>query len=344
MKKKVIVFLGVFTLIAGSLAGCGKKTEQADVSGTNEPAHEEPAIEFTDEEENPVGMGNPWVEIAEEEANGLCFRLFKAPEGATGQSWLKCEALGDPDKAINPMVQLNFRLNDMDFTARAQQGAAEDADISGIYAEWTVGPEDVTLANWGEGNMAGKTYRAVSDTETTDLITWYDIEIGIKYSLSVTAADLDGYDIQAVAEQMYPGENETYGDIPDAPEEEENADGFYGSYLKSSDENKIGTTDENGLLYKVVYRAVFVEDKLYLSGSMDYRNSKDQDAISVSDDLTHVFTVNLDTVYQMVGGEDGPETVTYDEFAGYLKDCSDSGLYVEVEVSGGVVKTASISA
>ena len=34
------------------------------------------------------------------------------------------------------------------------------------------------------------------------------LEIGIKYSLSVAAEDLDGFDIQAIAEQMYCAENE----------------------------------------------------------------------------------------------------------------------------------------
>jgi hypothetical protein len=73
----------------------------------------------------------------------------------------------------------------------------------------------VTLANWGEGNMPGKMYRSVNDTGYMDLITWYDIEIGIKYSLSVSAPDLDGFDIQAVAEQMYSGDNEPDGDMPE---------------------------------------------------------------------------------------------------------------------------------
>ena len=66
------------------------------------------------------------------------------------------------------------------------------------------------MANWGEGHMSGKTYRAIDETEYTDLITWYDIEIGIKYSLSVSAPDLDGFDIQAIAEQMYDPDNEPY--------------------------------------------------------------------------------------------------------------------------------------
>ncbi len=155
-----------------------------------------------------MGLANPWVEITEEKARELCPRLFKAPEGAREQTWLMCEALGDPANGVEPMVQLSFVLDDMNFTARAQMGVAEDADISGIYTEWTAGPQDVTLANWGEGHMAGKTYRSVNDAGYIDLITWYDVEIGIKYSLSVAAADLDGFDIQAVAEQMYAEENE----------------------------------------------------------------------------------------------------------------------------------------
>ena len=159
-------------------------------------------------------MANPWVEISEEEANEACARLFKAPEGATNVTWRICKDLGNPEQGIGPLVQLDFTLDDMPFTARAQQGASEDADIAGNYVEWTVGPEDTTLANWGEGNMAGKFYRSIGDTGYVDMITWYDVEIGISYSLSVAAADLDGFDIQAVAEQMYNGENEPFADMP----------------------------------------------------------------------------------------------------------------------------------
>ena len=157
-------------------------------------------VEKTD---SGVGMANPWTEITEEEADRLVARLFKAPEGAEDVIWFKCEELGDKSKNLSPLVQLSFTLNGLPFTARAQQGAPEDADIAGLYVDWTVGPEDATLANWGQGKMAGKTYRSMNDTGYVDLITWYDVEIGIAYSLSTAAADLDGFDIQAIAEQMY---------------------------------------------------------------------------------------------------------------------------------------------
>ena len=154
---------------------------------------------------NAAGMADPWAEITEEEAHDHCPQLFKVPDGAEVQAWMVCENLADPSTGAGPVVQLSFAQYGMNFTARAQKGVSEDADISGLYTEWTAVSEDVTLANW---NKAGKMYRAINDTGYIDLITWYDRSEEIKYALSVAAADLDGFDIQAVAEQMYAGENQ----------------------------------------------------------------------------------------------------------------------------------------
>ena len=208
LKKSIIAMLGIVGIGVALLAGCGAKKAQPGPDGpVVDDISSTPSGEGQNMAGNMVGMANPWVEITEKEANEVCTRLFKAPEGANVQAWQKCESLGDPAKSLGPLVQLNFELDGLEFTARAQQGANEEDDISGIYVDWTVGPEDVTLANWGGGNMAGRTYRYIGDDGYTDLITWYDIEIGIKYSLSVSADDLDGFDIQAVAEQMYSAEN-----------------------------------------------------------------------------------------------------------------------------------------
>ena len=210
MKKRLIVLTAALTLSAGVMAGCSSE-EAAEAEAILEEVAKEANEADSTATEDVVGIANPWVTITEEEANELCLRLFKAPEGAQVHEWSKCEDLGDPDKGVGPLVQLSFSLDDLEYTARAQQGASEDADIAGNYVEWTVGPEDVTLANWGGGNMPGKMYRAINDTGYVDMITWYDIEIGISYSLSVAAADLDGFDIQAIAEQMYNEDNEAFG-------------------------------------------------------------------------------------------------------------------------------------
>ena len=213
MKRKFLILTTVLTLTAGMIAGCGATEETAVAEVTQEEISAKG--ENSGETEELVGMANPWVTVSEEEAKEACMRLFKAPEGAQNQEWSVCADLGDPQNGVGPLVQLNFALDNMNFNARAQQGAAEDADIAGNYVDWTVGPDAVTLANWGGGNMTGKTYRAVTDTGYVDMITWYDVEIGIAYSLSVAAEDLEGFDIQAIAEQMYAEESEDFGYGPD---------------------------------------------------------------------------------------------------------------------------------
>ena len=221
MKKRLLVFLCALTVVAGTVTGCGNVEDKTQTAETEKSVEASSVAEASVAEETAettaettVGMENPWVDITEDEANANCFRLFKAPDGAKDVVWSMCDGLGDVEKGIGPMIQLAFTLDDVQFTARAQQGAAEDTDIAGNYVEWTVGPEDATLANWAEGNMPAKTYRSINESGYLDMITWYDIEMGISYSLSAAAADLDGFDIQAVAEQMYSEENNTYEEMP----------------------------------------------------------------------------------------------------------------------------------
>lgn len=128
-----------------------------------------------------------------------------------------------------------------------------------------------------------------------------------------------------------------------APVEYETADGFMGSFLQAADRDKIDTTNDYGVFYRVVYKATLEGDELTACGSMDYRNSKDQDPVTISSDVTHIFKVDDSTVY-LKGGEGSTETVSKEEFAGYLDSRKDSGMYFEVEISGGVVKTAQIYA
>lgn len=128
----------------------------------------------------------------------------------------------------------------------------------------------------------------------------------------------------------------------DAPVSYEDADGFMGSFLLSSDRDKIGTTDEFGVFYRVVYRASIDGDELTVCGSMDYRNFKDQDPITITDDQTHIFEVTDSTVYVMDGAESGKNNVSKEEFAGLLDKLKDSGVFLEVEVANGTVATATI--
>ena len=237
MKNRLLSIIFA-SLLAAQLVACGSNTKEetntndgSDITqseseqkedASSETASENGETSATDEEN--VGMANPWRGCTEDEAKSSCPRLFKAPEGSSAASWSMMGEKSDDPGAQGPLIQLDFSMDDMDFTARAQYGADEYADISGMYYEWTA-TDDVTLANWGEGHMEGKVSRYVGDDGMVDLCTWYDIEIGIAYSLSVEASDLDGFDIQAVAEQMYCSENE-----PSRGGDSDTENGAQGSY------------------------------------------------------------------------------------------------------------------
>lgn len=203
MKRMIPIVLSV--IIAGAAAGCGNSgSGKGDESAAKADSAETKDTAGESNEEQNTGIANPWVYITQEEAGEIIPKLFVPPAGAENILWKKCEPLADADKGISPLVELDFTLDGLDYTARAQTGAENNADIAGIYLEWTVGPEDTTLAGWGGSDLSGKTYRAISDDEYTDLITWYDDGNGILYSLSTSSSDLDGFDIQATAEAMAP--------------------------------------------------------------------------------------------------------------------------------------------
>ncbi|MCR4924575.1 MAG: hypothetical protein K5931_11260 [Lachnospiraceae bacterium] len=196
---KRFIALMITGMMSASMVACAANNNAAADNAKPEAEATEAAAEPTEEpkeEKAEAGLANPWSDITEEEAMEIIGYTMKAPKGASNVVWSKME---DKDAEL---VQLTFDLDGMTFTARVKAVEDENEDISGCNYEWTV-EDEVTLANWGEGNMPGKVCRYIGDDETVDLCTWYDIETGNSYSLSVSAKDLDGFDIQAVAESLY---------------------------------------------------------------------------------------------------------------------------------------------
>lgn len=209
MKKKELFAIAIAT-VAIVCTACGTKTEEIPQN----TGIEESAADTTVKEDTNVGMANPWRDCTEEEAWQNSANGFKAPEGATNVHWSMMEA-ADPNALPGTMVQLTYDLENAVITAREQAVPGEEiVDISGLYYEWTVSDEGI-LANWAGGNMPFKSYRYIGDNEYVDLIIWFDIETGYAYSVSAQAPDLDGFDIQAVAEQMYDPEKQFGAHIPD---------------------------------------------------------------------------------------------------------------------------------
>lgn len=145
----------------------------------------------TSDNANAAGMANPWTNSTSEEILQTIGVDMPTPQGAIDVDYQKNDSIG--------LAQMSFKLSeypDIDFNYRIQTTSAFE-DISGMYYEWNL--EETAKIGWCEG----KIYRAISDDQTVDLLLWYDVVPGIMYSLSASAPDLDGFDLQAIAEMLY---------------------------------------------------------------------------------------------------------------------------------------------
>lgn len=168
--KKTALILALVLMLTCIFTGCGKK--------------EEPAVE-----PGFAGLANPMVESTADEIAKTFGFTFGEVEGAEDVKYFIIS--GD-------LAQMNFTKDGMEYTARIQS-AGEFTDISGMNYTWTV-TDDCKI-----GNRDGKAMRFISDTEQIDVCEWYDIAPGIMYSLSTggEGADLDGFDITAVANEIF---------------------------------------------------------------------------------------------------------------------------------------------
>ena len=197
-------------MMAFWLCACTKETEAIQDTQTNES---------TEEKDGGEKAINPWHECTKEEAYQAVPNLFKAPKDASDITWSMMDAKGE--EYNSPLVQMTFVMSGTSFCAREQLVSGEEiTDISGMYYDWQL-TDSVKMANWGEGNMTGQARAYHSDDEDAQLILWFDIETGAAYSLSATGPDLDGLDIQAVAEQMYDGSEFSGADVSEDPDEGE---------------------------------------------------------------------------------------------------------------------------
>ena len=220
MEKKLIPVLTVVTLLMMLLAGC------ASSAGQETPSTAAPT-------EQPTELANPWTESDEQgvaEATGFD---MVAPEGAADVSYSYM--------ADGAMAQMTYELDGAKWVYRMQL-ADELTDISGMAYEWT-SEEKGSVADREAMYYA---YCAPDDGTENDVqvVNWYDAVPGVTYSLSASAKDLDGMDIQAYAEKLYaPLQGDATGD-PDADRVSELNDYFLGEHKRSYDESVL-TIAEN---------------------------------------------------------------------------------------------------
>lgn len=135
-----------------------------------------------------AGIANPWVEATSSDIAEAVGAAFGVPEGAVDISYSLM-----PEENL---AEMRFTLNDMQYAARIQPAEAF-TDISGLFYEWKAeGP--FLLAD-----MEGLERRAADGELTVDSALWFDEPMGLMYSLCTSAADLDGFDITAIAAAIY---------------------------------------------------------------------------------------------------------------------------------------------
>lgn len=194
MKKQICLLLTVCMVFA--LTACAASKPAAEEKPTQE-AQSQPAADGS----TPAAqLANPWRGITETEAKEFCPKSFAVPDGAENAMWTVMESAADPSGMPGALVQLSFVLYENSFTAREQITGDPEADLSGMYYDWTH-RMDGTLKNWSD--IVCHSFRFIGEDGYADLCTWYDAESGTSYSLSVTAKDLDGFDLQAIVEALH---------------------------------------------------------------------------------------------------------------------------------------------
>ena len=135
-------------------------------------------------------VANPWTDADAESVETVIGVRFGVPEGAENVAYRMLES--------EQLAEMDFTLDGMEYTARIRP-SAEFEDISGMYFDWGEADESFRI-----GPCAAREVRAEDDVYgTVDLCLWFDAVPGIMYSLSTSGADLDGFDITAIAERVY---------------------------------------------------------------------------------------------------------------------------------------------
>ena len=177
IKNHILLIITIFVFL---FSGC------SFASQTEQPVEPDPVIVNDDDNQNSY-VSNPWTEVTKadvEEGLGVEINL---PDDAQN-------IVARQNSSVD-LYEILFDYDNLSYTYRIKKSAGNE-DISGLYYDWTISSDEKIKG------FEGKSYRAITDEETVDLVTWVDEENDITYSLSTSAADLDGFDIIAIVEKL----------------------------------------------------------------------------------------------------------------------------------------------
>ena len=139
----------------------------------------------------PLYTANPWEDMTAEQLEAASGLRFTLPQDAENPAWRYMRS--------ENLAEMWFTMNDGEYCARIQPMApveGEMTDISGMYYTWE-NEEKVRI-----GDCDGTIAQARDGDGWVERCLWYDAAKGLQYSLTVIAADVDGLDLTAVAEQI----------------------------------------------------------------------------------------------------------------------------------------------
>ncbi len=257
MRKQLVLALMAACMGTACMTGCGsasdtaagQETSSAEASAeaadeTQDAAKDADAAQETTEsegagEDSTVEIANPWTESDEEGVAKATGFVMTPPDGAENVSYSYMEEGG--------LAQMSYELDGKKWTYRMQMTDGL-TDISGIYMDW----------EGEEGNVSGREamYYGKCDlndenVEDVQLVNWYDAVTGVTYSLSATATDLNGMDIQAYAEALYVPLQQDATDDPAADRENELKDYFLGEHKRSDDGSSLVITGNGDDTFRV---------------------------------------------------------------------------------------------
>ena len=164
---------------------------------TDETSADTESIDDTTSSGTPSAtIANPWVESDKDgvyQATGFSLDTY---EGATDIVYSYT--------TDGKLAQVTYTIDNNEWTYRVEATDSLE-DISGMYYEWDV-DEKETLGGHDAQFLAYSD--ATEDTEFIDdvfavhVVNWYDETEGATHSLSVAGNDVNGLDIEVVAENM----------------------------------------------------------------------------------------------------------------------------------------------
>ncbi len=129
----------------------------------------------------------PPEEVTKEDIAARFGFRFEVPEGATDVTFTVID-----DK----IAEMNFVRNNV-YYSYSMKKTDEFENISGVFLDWTV-EDDCRVKG-----IPATAKRRRDDDWTVDLCLWHDETVGVMYALSAESADLDGFDVIAIAEELY---------------------------------------------------------------------------------------------------------------------------------------------